>query len=123
MDLRSANKISQKPPPRLRLSLTRSMSTDVDQGERGSLYRRLARRKSKQRVLKRGLEGPSHKTILPLRKREEPVEEDWGVTSEEDKQESEGTNEERCEDSLYGGFVKLITYKFSTLVMTIDLRK
>ncbi|XP_074511532.1 chromobox homolog 7a isoform X1 [Sebastes fasciatus] len=102
MDLRSANKISQKPPPRLRLSLTRSMSTDVDQGERGSLYRRLARRKSKQRVLKRGLEGPSHKTILPLRKREEPVEEDWGVTSEEDKQESEGTNEERCEDSLYG---------------------
>ncbi|XP_037648508.1 chromobox homolog 7a isoform X2 [Sebastes umbrosus] len=102
MDLRSANKISQKPPPRLRLSLTRSMSTDVDQGERGSLYRRLARRKSKQRVSKRGSEGPSHKTILPLRKREEPVEEDWGVTSEEDKQESESTNEERREDSLYG---------------------
>lgn len=99
MDLRSASKISQKPPPRLRLSLTRSMSTDVDQGERGSLYRRLARRKSKQRVSKRGSEGPSNKTI---RKREEPVEEDWGVTSEEDKQESESTNEERCEDSLYG---------------------
>ncbi|XP_054464032.1 chromobox homolog 7a isoform X2 [Anoplopoma fimbria] len=102
MDLRSANKVSEKPPPRLRLSLTRSMSTDVDQGERGGLYRRLARRNSKQRASKRGQEGPSNKTILPLRKREEPIEEDWGVTSEEEKQESESTAEEICEDSLYG---------------------
>ncbi|XP_029294386.1 LOW QUALITY PROTEIN: chromobox homolog 7a [Cottoperca gobio] len=95
MDLRSANKASEKPPPRLRLSLTRSMSTDVDQGERGSLYRRLARRKSKQRVSKRGSEGPSNNSILPLRKIEEPIEEDWGATSEE------SNTEERHEDSLY----------------------
>ncbi|XP_042361132.1 chromobox homolog 7a [Plectropomus leopardus] len=102
MDLRSAHKVSEKPPPRLRLSLTRSMSTDVDQGERGSLYRRLARRKSKQRVSKRGPQRPSNKPIRPLRKREEPIEEDWGGTSEEEKQESECTTEERREDSLYG---------------------
>lgn len=36
------------------------------------------------------------------------MEEDWGPTSEEDKQESECTTEERCEDSLYGWFVRLI---------------
>ncbi|XP_034395321.1 chromobox homolog 7a isoform X1 [Cyclopterus lumpus] len=102
MDLRSANKVLEKPPPRLRLSLTRSMSTDVDTGERGSLYQRLARRKIKHRVSKRGLEGPSNKTILPLRKTEEPIEEDWCGTSEEEKQESEGTTEEIHEDSLYG---------------------
>ncbi|XP_068433961.1 chromobox homolog 7a [Clinocottus analis] len=101
MDLRSANKVSEKPPPRLRLSLTRSMSTDVDTSERGGLYRRLARRKIKQRVSKRGPEGPSNKTILPLRKKQEPIEEDWGGTSEEEKQESEGTAEEMREDSLY----------------------
>lgn len=102
MDLRSAHKVSEKPAPRLRLSLTRSMSTDVDQGERASLYRRLARRKRKQRVSKRGPEGPPNKTIRPLRKREEPVEEDWGGTSEEEKHGSECTTEERREDSLYG---------------------
>lgn len=109
MDLRSAHKEAEKPPPRLRLSLTRAMSTDVDQGERGSMYRRPAWRKSKQRASKRGPEGRSHKTIRPLRKKEEPMEEDWGGTSEEDKQESESTTEERRDDSLYGEFVKLIT--------------
>ncbi len=103
MDLRSAHK--EKPPPRLRLSLTRSMSTDVDQGERGSIYRRPAWRKSKQRECKRGPNGPSHKTIRPLKKKEE--EEDWGGTSEEEKQESESATEERHEDSLYGWFLQL----------------
>lgn len=102
MDLRSAHK--EKPPPRLRLSLTRAMSTDVDQGERGGMYRRPAWRKTKQRASKRASEGPSHKTIRSLRKKEEeePVEEDWGGTSEEEKQETESTSEERREDSLYG---------------------
>ncbi|KAI3360103.1 hypothetical protein L3Q82_014424 [Scortum barcoo] len=100
MDLRSAHK--EKPPPRLRLSLTRSMSTDVDQGERGGGYRRPAWKKARQRASKRGPEGPSNKTIRPPRKKEEPLEEDWGGTSEEEKQESESTTEERCEDSLYG---------------------
>lgn len=108
MDLRSAHK--EKPPPRLRLSLTRAMSTDVDQGERASMYRRPAWRKSKLRASKRGPEGPSHKTIRPLRKKEKPMEEDWGSTSEEEKQESDSAKQERCEGSLYGQFVMLITF-------------
>ncbi|CAK6975158.1 chromobox homolog 7a [Scomber scombrus] len=102
MDLRSAHKLPDKAPPRLRLSLTRSMSTDVDQGERGSMYCRQARRRSKFRASKLGPDGPSNKPIHPPRKKEESMEEDWGVTSEEEKQESEGTTEERREDSLYG---------------------
>ncbi|XP_044187787.1 chromobox homolog 7a isoform X2 [Thunnus albacares] len=102
MDLRSAHKVPDKPPPRLRLSLTRSMSTDVDQGERGSMYCRQARRRSKYRASKRGPDGPSNKPIRPPRKKEESMEEDWGGTSEEEKQESESTTEERREDSLYG---------------------
>ncbi|XP_073351204.1 chromobox homolog 7a [Pagrus major] len=100
MDLRSAHK--EKPPPRLRLSLTRAMSTDVDQGERGGISLRQAWRKRRQRATKRRSEGPSHKPLRPLRKKEGPMEEDWGRTSEEDKQESECTTEERHEDSLYG---------------------
>ncbi|XP_070703731.1 chromobox homolog 7a [Pempheris klunzingeri] len=99
MDLRSAHK--EKPPPRLRLSLTRAMSTDVDQGERGRVYRRPAWRKSRQRVSKQGPERRPHKTIRPLRKKEAPMEEDWCSTSEEDKQESESTTEERHDGSLY----------------------
>ncbi|XP_034567512.1 chromobox homolog 7a [Notolabrus celidotus] len=102
MDLRSAHKVTMKPPPRMRLSLTRSMSTDVDQGERGRLYHRPAWRKSRQRTSKRGPEGLLHKSIRPLRKKEETMEEEWGVTSEEEKQECESTTEERPEDSLYG---------------------
>ncbi|XP_069005690.1 chromobox homolog 7a [Embiotoca jacksoni] len=95
MDLRSSHKIVEKPPPRLRLSLTRSMSTDVDQVERGGMFRRPLRRRSRLKV------GKGSKPIRPQRKKEEPIEEDWGVTSEEDKQECESTTEERCEDSLY----------------------
>lgn len=106
MDLRSAHKVVEKAPPRLRLSLTRSMSTDVDQGERASMYHRSLRRRrrrSKQRVAKRGPDGPSNKPIRPLRKREEALEEDWSSISEEEKHESESNTEtERREDSLYG---------------------
>ncbi|XP_040919109.1 chromobox homolog 7a isoform X2 [Toxotes jaculatrix] len=102
MDLRSAHKVPEKPPSRLRLSLTRSMSTDVDQGERGSMYRRPVRRRSKQRLVKREPDGRSNKPVRPLRKKEEPMEEDWSGISEEEKHESESTTEERHEDSLYG---------------------
>ncbi|XP_029364291.1 chromobox homolog 7a [Echeneis naucrates] len=100
MDLRSAHKVAEK--PRLRLSLTRSMSTDVDQGEQGSMYHRSVRRKSKQRVAKRGPVGPPNKPIRPLRKKDVPMEEDWNSVSEEEKQESESTTKERHEGSLYG---------------------
>ncbi|XP_047428454.1 chromobox homolog 7a [Mugil cephalus] len=103
MDLRSAHKVTEKPPPRLRLSLTRSMSTDVDQVDRGSMYRRQARRRIRQRVAaKRRQEAvTSNKPLHPQRKKMESMEEDWGGTSEEDKQ-SESTTEERCGDSIYG---------------------
>lgn len=102
MDLRSAHK--EKPPPRLRLSLTRAMSTDVEQGERAGLFRRPAWRKSKQRVSKRRPDGPSHKTMRLLRKKK-AVEDDWGGTSEEERQQSESAKEERRDDSLYGQWV------------------
>ncbi|XP_056870471.1 chromobox homolog 7a isoform X2 [Takifugu flavidus] len=95
MDLRSSHK--EKPRPRLRLSLTRAMSTDIDQGERAGMFRRPLWRKNRQRASKRGPEGPSHRTICPLRKKKS-LEEDWVATSEEDKQESN-----KNEDVLYDG--------------------
>ncbi|TNM96672.1 hypothetical protein fugu_014828 [Takifugu bimaculatus] len=95
MDLRSSHK--EKPRPRLRLSLTRAMSTDIDQGERAGMFRRPLWRKNRQRASKRGPEGPSHRTICPLRKKKS-MEEDWVATSEEDKQESN-----KNEDVLYDG--------------------
>ncbi|XP_062263782.1 chromobox homolog 7a isoform X2 [Platichthys flesus] len=103
MDLRSAHKVAVKPPPRLRLSLTRAMSTDVDTGECSTMYRHPLRRSSKQRGAKRGPDEPSNEPLQPLSKKEEPMEEDWSGTSEEEKQEeSESTAEEQQEDSLYG---------------------
>ncbi|XP_024128568.1 chromobox homolog 7a isoform X2 [Oryzias melastigma] len=94
MDLRSAHKMPDKPPPRLRLSLTRSTSTDVEQ-----VYRRTVGRRNRLRVRSMGhvRSSSQHK-----RKKLVQVEEDWGGTSEDDKPESEGTIEERCEDSSYG---------------------
>ncbi|XP_023813516.1 chromobox protein homolog 8 [Oryzias latipes] len=94
MDLRSAHKMPEKPPPRLRLSLTRSTSTDVEQ-----VYRRSVGRRNRLRVSSMGhvRSSSQHK-----RKKMVQVEEDWGVTSEDDKPESEGTIEEKCEDSSYG---------------------
>ncbi|XP_041864417.1 chromobox homolog 7a [Melanotaenia boesemani] len=94
MDLRSAHKITEKPPPRLRLSLTRSTSTDVDQ-----VYCRPIRRR-RQRVI-RG-RNSSNKPLHQQRKKVEPMEEDWGGTSGEEKPESESATEDRCEDSSYG---------------------
>lgn len=111
MDLRSAHKAPEKPPPRLRLSLTRSMSTDVDQGERRGMYCRAVRRRISHRAPKRGLDGALNKPIRRPRKKEEPMGEDWDGPSEDEKQESESTTEGRSEDSLYGLFVKLLTYK------------
>ncbi|PWA33168.1 hypothetical protein CCH79_00013699 [Gambusia affinis] len=97
MDLRSAHKDDEKPPPRLRLSLTRSMSTDVEQA-----CRRQARRRKRQRVTKAFPKRSSNKPIHEQKMKVEPVEKVWGGTSEEDKAGCESTTEERCEDSLYG---------------------
>ncbi len=94
----------------------------MDQGERGGMYRRQARRKSNQRALKRMSDSPLHKTIRQLRKKEEELE-DWAGTSEEEKQESECATEGRREDSLYSQFVKLNIKKFSRLLTTFDLLK
>ncbi|XP_037111943.1 chromobox homolog 7a [Syngnathus acus] len=92
MDLRSAHKAPDK--PRLRLSLTRAMSTDVDHVERGSAHSRsVRRRRSKQLASKR-----SRSNIAVGGKKGQ----DWEDTSEEDKQESESNTEERRADSLYG---------------------
>ncbi|XP_054891756.1 chromobox homolog 7a [Poeciliopsis prolifica] len=97
MDLRSAHKDDEKPPPRLRLSLTRSMSTDVEQA-----CRRRVRRRNRQRVTKAFPKLSSSKPIHEQKMKVEPVEKDWGGTSEEDKPGCESATEERCEDSLYG---------------------
>ncbi|XP_067237663.1 chromobox homolog 7a isoform X1 [Chanodichthys erythropterus] len=52
MDLRSAHKAPDKPTPRIRLSLTRSMGTEIDQNGRrcreGVGYRRIEKRKNMQ---------------------------------------------------------------------------
>lgn len=93
MDLRSSHK--EKPSPRLRFSLTRAMSTDIDQGERAGMFRRPLWRKNRQRASKRGAERPCHRPVCPLRK-EKSVEEDW-ATSEEEKQQTK-----KSEDILYG---------------------
>lgn len=106
MDLRSAHK--EKPPPRLRLSLTRAMSTDVEQGERAGVFRGAAWRKKQQRAAKRRSDRALHKTIRPLRKKEKldrEEEEEWGVaTGDGDQQKAESGKKEGLEDSSYGEF-------------------
>ncbi|NP_001017853.2 chromobox homolog 7a [Danio rerio] len=69
MDLRSAHKVPDKPSPRIRLSLTRSMSTEVDQNGRryrdSVVYRRLKNRYKNRQCRSRLFEGikPSKQTM------------------------------------------------------------
>lgn len=93
MDLRSTNKIPDK-PPRLRLSLTRSSSTDVEHHP--------IRRRRRLRLSRRNADRAPHKVLTPLRQKEEMMEAEWCGTSEEDKHSSESNTEDRCGDSVYG---------------------
>uniref|UniRef100_A0A1A8RNW5 Chromobox homolog 7a n=2 Tax=Nothobranchius TaxID=28779 RepID=A0A1A8RNW5_9TELE len=97
MDLRSASKDSEKPPPRLRLSLTRSMSTDVEQ-----LCRRPAGRRYRSRMTKLGSKRSPCKPIHVQKKKLDSPLKHWGEASEEDRPECESAAEEKCEDSCYG---------------------
>lgn len=98
MDLRSAHKVPEKPPPRIRLSLSRSsVSSDPDQSERGDTLHRLAKRKNKQRASKRVSNRKPPRLQTAVR---DPIERCWGGT-EEEGQDSECTTETR-DDSLYG---------------------
>lgn len=103
MDLRSAHKVPDT--PRLRLSLTRSMGSELDQGslpyragEGGSVYRRLARRKNKQRVSKPVSDNNS---LQPLTRIQDPMEHEW--QGAEERPESELTTDTR-ENSLFSLF-------------------
>ncbi|KAK7939408.1 hypothetical protein WMY93_002734 [Mugilogobius chulae] len=91
MDLRSAHKIPEK-APRLRLSLTRSSSTDVE-------HHPIRRRRL--RVSRRRGERP-HKGLQPMRRAEQALVADWEATSEDDKHESESNPEDRYGGSIYG---------------------
>ncbi|XP_055744318.1 chromodomain Y-like protein isoform X5 [Salvelinus fontinalis] len=100
MDLRSAHKVPDT--PRMRLSLTRSMGSELDQGslpfragEGGSVYRRLARRKNKQRVPKPVSDNNS---LQPLTRIQDPMEHEW--QGAEERPESELTTDTR-ENSLF----------------------
>ncbi|XP_031690134.1 uncharacterized protein LOC109898530 isoform X4 [Oncorhynchus kisutch] len=95
MDLRSAHKVPDT--PRLRLSLTRSMGSELDQGslpyragEGGSIYPRLARRKNKQRVSKPVSDNNS---LQPLTRIQDPMEHEW--QGAEERPESELTTDTR----------------------------
>ncbi|XP_064862605.1 uncharacterized protein LOC115104265 isoform X3 [Oncorhynchus nerka] len=102
MDLRSAHKVPDT--PRLRLSLTRSMGSELDQGslpyragEGGSVYPRLARRKNKQRVSKPVSDNNS---LQPLTRIQDPMEHEWQGAEERPESElTTGTRHSRSECS------------------------
>uniref|UniRef100_A0A8C7UV17 Chromobox homolog 7b n=1 Tax=Oncorhynchus mykiss TaxID=8022 RepID=A0A8C7UV17_ONCMY len=94
MDLRSAHKAPEKPPARLRLSLTRSLDSEAEDPTYGacrrSLHPHLDHHKNKPRrsqfVRLASPPGPPTPT-------QDPTHEDWGRREEEDEEE-----ENRAED-------------------------
>ncbi|XP_030631803.1 chromobox protein homolog 7 [Chanos chanos] len=104
MDLRSAHKVTEKPPTRLRLSLTRSLEPDDQrfQSAQGNLYRRLAQHKKKKRKSQFVCITSPQQALPPGR---DPSEEDWeereeDEEDEEDEQDTEeevGTSQERTQ--------------------------
>lgn len=109
MDLRSAHKVPEKPPPRLRLSLTRSVGAELEPGvrpcrpgERAGVLRRLEKRRSKQgvaRTLVRDLPPPRLERA-PYHT-QDPMEEDDHAREEEQDQGDHATEQsERREITL-----------------------
>ncbi|KAG9338848.1 hypothetical protein JZ751_025288 [Albula glossodonta] len=104
MDLRSAHKTSERPPARLRLSLTRSLDTEQGtQGQQcraggGGLYRRLAQRKNKQRgsPFLRLASPPLPQSSTPT---QDPPDEDWAEREEEEDEEEAEEEEEEEEET------------------------
>ncbi|XP_029620705.1 chromobox protein homolog 7 [Salmo trutta] len=99
MDLRSAHKALEKPPARLRLSLTRSLESEAEDPTYGacrrSLHPRLAHRKNKPRrsqfMCLASPPGPPNPT-------KDPTHDDWGRREEEDDmEEEEETRQEQSE--------------------------
>ncbi|KAJ3601448.1 hypothetical protein NHX12_032416, partial [Muraenolepis orangiensis] len=117
MDLRSHHKAEVKPSPRIRLSLARSMSTDVEHGERGGgrggMCRRLARRRPGPRPSPHGRPAKHLRLRKGNGEMEEEMEEEeeeeamrrggWKRGGKHDHRLSDCVSETRG-DSLYGGF-------------------
>lgn len=96
MDLRSAHKTPEKPPPRLRLSLTRSLvSEDEDQLDEDCRQESgpgQARRKGKVQFKCLNSQPPS------------PAQEDWdGEDEDEDNLDSEDNREDEDHESFKSG--------------------
>ncbi|XP_030649605.1 chromobox homolog 7a [Chanos chanos] len=91
MELRSAHKIAEKPTPRLRLSLTRSVGAELDQCRRrsrskeGGACRRQERRKSKQQTSKALHDSSLHRHIP--QPAYEVAEENWAGEREVGREE------------------------------------
>lgn len=108
MDLRSAHKVPEKPPPRLRLSLTRSVGAELEPGvrpcrpgERPGVLRRLEKRRSKQgvaRSLVRDLAPPRLQRV-PYHT-EDPMEGDGRTRKKEDQGDHATEQSERREITL-----------------------
>ncbi|XP_018616957.1 chromobox protein homolog 7 [Scleropages formosus] len=95
MDLRSAHKGPEKPPARLRLSLTRSLTPEAGaEGPPcrtgGALYRRLAQRRNKQRASKLLRISPQPRPTTPT---PESLDRDWGDREDEEEEEEDEEEE------------------------------
>ncbi|XP_063078564.1 chromobox homolog 7a isoform X2 [Engraulis encrasicolus] len=117
MDLRSAHKALEKPPPRIRLSLTRTMATDsLEQGlrpcrpgdrERAGILCRLEKRRNKGKVLFHAVglkQGSRHPTLvernLPRLHPSKPPNPPAQQPMEEEKYEEEEEEEEYTDEGV-----------------------
>ncbi|XP_022054716.2 chromobox protein homolog 7 [Acanthochromis polyacanthus] len=111
MDLRSAHKTPEKPPPRLRLSLTRSLVPE-DEDQPYSVHRRdpqphLAHQKSSRsqfRCLNSNSPSPTQEDWEGWGEEEEEEEEENNVEDDEDREEEEAQEETaKTRDSILNG--------------------
>ncbi|KAK7167316.1 hypothetical protein R3I94_001643 [Phoxinus phoxinus] len=100
MDLRSAHKLPDKPSPRIRLSLTRSMGTEIDQNGRryreGVGYRRIEIRKNRQCRSKLMDDFKLSQQTIPIRHPLPPkdsAEKEWNGDEKDEQKHEENTTE------------------------------
>ncbi|XP_035468166.1 chromobox protein homolog 7 [Scophthalmus maximus] len=96
MDLRSAHKVPEKPPPRLRLSLTRSLVPEDEDEDEDELYGACTQGPGPRLAPHKGEPGRSQFTCLDSSP-PSPAQDDWEGLGEEDEEEEDNVEDDEEE--------------------------
>ncbi|XP_076866626.1 chromobox homolog 7a [Brachyhypopomus gauderio] len=105
MELRSAHKMPEKPAPRIRLSLSRSMGAELEHsgrrfrmGKGGVNHQHLEKRKSRHSVSRHTADNAGNPRQRTLTHKKDSTEEEWEEEEEKEEQEKKKRKTEKDDE-------------------------